>query len=97
MDLRECQPLTVQLGGEQGADAAYDEAFVGWQVVNGERRALPIGSHLNPKTGVFSWIPGPGFLGEFTFVFQRNQGGFAAETHQLVVKIGPKLGGPEAE
>jgi uncharacterized repeat protein (TIGR01451 family) len=59
-------------------------ATTGYQLVNGERRPLPIGSSL--KRGVFYWQPGPGFLGEFHLIFERKDG---TET-QVHVKIRPK-------
>jgi hypothetical protein len=30
---------------------------------------LPIGSTLDSEEGIFSWQPGPGFIGEYRFVF----------------------------
>jgi len=56
----------------------------GYQLVNGERRPLPVGSSL--KRGIFYWQSGPGFLGEFHLVFERKDG---TET-QIRVKIRPK-------
>jgi hypothetical protein len=47
-------------------------ATTGYQLVNGERRPLPIGSSL--KRGVFYWQPGPGFLGDYHFVFENKDG-----------------------
>ncbi len=44
----------------------------GYQLVNGERRPLPIGSSL--QRGVFYWQPGPGFLGEHNLVFEQKDG-----------------------
>jgi VCBS repeat-containing protein len=38
-------------------------------LVSGERRPLPVGSSLNG--GVFYWQPVPGFLGEYTLIFER--------------------------
>jgi len=49
------------------------DAVGGYQVVNGERAPLPVGSSL--KQGVFYWQPGPGFLGNYEFVFEREDGG----------------------
>jgi hypothetical protein len=46
-----------------------DRYHIGYMVVDGKPRLLPIGSIMDPKTGVFSWQPGPGFLGEYEFVF----------------------------
>ncbi len=57
----------------------------GYQLVDGERVPLPIGSSL--KRGVFYWQPGPGFLGDYTLIFERTDG---TET-QVRVKIRPKL------
>jgi len=59
-------------------------AISGYQVVNGEHRPLPIGSSL--RSGVFYWQPGPGFLGEYHLVFERNDG----TKTQVQVKISPK-------
>jgi len=59
-------------------------AVSGYQLVNGERRPLPIGSSL--KRGVFYWQPGPGFLGQYHFVFERKDG---TESH-VHVKIRAK-------
>jgi hypothetical protein len=41
-------------------------------LVAGDAHGLPIGSTL--KGGVFSWQPGPGFLGEYTLQFARPDG-----------------------
>jgi hypothetical protein len=49
------------------------DAIGGYQLVNGERAPLPVGSSL--KQGVFYWQPGPGFLGKYEFVFEREDGG----------------------
>jgi uncharacterized repeat protein (TIGR01451 family) len=59
-------------------------AISGYQLVNGERRPLPIGSSL--KHGVFYWQAGPGFLGEYHLVFERKDG----TESQVRVKIRPK-------
>jgi hypothetical protein len=41
----------------------------GYLVANGTLRDLPPGSHLDPTTGVFTWMPGPGHLGAYRLVF----------------------------
>jgi hypothetical protein len=48
-------------------------ATEGYEVVNGERRELPVGSSL--KDGVFYWGLGPGFFGDYRLVFVRPDGG----------------------
>jgi hypothetical protein len=59
-------------------------AVRGYQLVDGAHVPLPIGSSI--KRGVFYWHPGPGFLGEYTLVFERPDGTEA----QVHVKIRPK-------
>jgi hypothetical protein len=41
----------------------------GCQEVGTQLRPLPIGSTLDIKKGIFYWQPGPGFNGEYRFVF----------------------------
>lgn len=38
-------------------------------LVNGTLRPLPIGATLDRKNGRFCWQPGPGFVGDYSFVF----------------------------
>jgi hypothetical protein len=59
-------------------------ALAGYQLVDGKRAPLPIGSSL--KRGVFYWQPGPGFLGDYILVFDRPDGAEA----QVRVKIRAK-------
>jgi hypothetical protein len=40
--------------------------------VGSELGLLPIGSHLDPTTGVFTWAPGVGFVHAYDFVFVRS-------------------------
>ena len=54
-------------------------AVSGYQLVNGERRPLPLGSTL--RGGVFYWHPGPGFLGEYSLVLVHPDG------RQLPIRI----------
>jgi sugar lactone lactonase YvrE len=80
---RERSPRVVEIE-EVGQVELPLDAISGHQLVNGERRPLPIGSSL--KRGVFYWQPGPGFLGEYNLVFERTDG---TDAH-LRVKIRPK-------
>jgi len=65
-------------------------SFTGYLVVGNELRNLPIGSTLDRARGVFSWQPGPGFIGEYRFVFigKNSQGEFIRKN--VVVTINPK-------
>ena len=60
--------------------------YRGYLLVGSDLRPLPVGSTLDPVRGNFAWQPGPGFLGDFTFVFVNRRNG----TRQtLRVRIGP--------
>lgn len=43
--------------------------WMGYQLVDDQLRSLPIGSTLDIERGIFYWQPGPGFIGEYGFVF----------------------------
>jgi len=43
--------------------------YAGYQLVNGKRRALPLGSSFDAGGGVFYWQPAAGFLGSYQLEF----------------------------
>jgi len=49
--------VEVRLPGIEGAP------YAGYQIVNGERRPLPLGSSLDAASGIFYWQPAASFLG----------------------------------
>ena len=52
-------------GGLQG----LQEEWSGYCLMGNQMGHLPIGSFLDSKKGIFYWQPGPGFVGEYWFVF----------------------------
>jgi streptogramin lyase/6-phosphogluconolactonase (cycloisomerase 2 family) len=63
-------------------------AYRGFEVINGESMPLPIGSHLDARTGGFVWVPGLAFGGTHHLLFIRAADG--REERILVdVTIGP--------
>ena len=79
-EIEEVELLQVDLGfvNEPDAPAAAGSGpafYGGFEVVKGELRSLPIGSTLDPGTGRFSWLPGPGFLGSYKLVFVETGAG----------------------
>ena len=47
--------------------------YFGFQVVGEELRPLPVGSTLDREKGIFYWQPGPGFYGDYEFVFLKTE------------------------
>ena len=46
-----------------------EEISARYLVVGDQLRELPIGSTLDKENGIFYWQPGPGFIGEYHFIF----------------------------
>ena len=61
IEIREVEGIEVDLG--------KGRSYRGYLVVGDELRLLPIGSTLDARTGKFSWMPGPGFVGTYDLVF----------------------------
>jgi hypothetical protein len=55
--------------------------------INNRLEALPVGSTLDNREGVFYWQPGPGFVGQYRFVFiMKNETG-QMNRKEIVVRI----------
>jgi hypothetical protein len=61
----------------------------GYLVANGTQRDLPAGSHLDRATGLFTWMPGPGYVGSYRLTFVRG-----SEQILVDVTIGPVAQSP---
>ncbi|MGD2087645.1 MAG: Ser-Thr-rich GPI-anchored membrane family protein [Candidatus Aminicenantes bacterium] len=84
--IRELERVEIQLAGDASEIYGY--------MLSGSRfYPLPIGSTLRAKRGTFCWLPGPGFTGEYRFLFiVRDEDGNM--TRQMVtVNIVPKFPG----
>ena len=57
----------------------------GHLVVGEKLKPLPTGSTLDTKNNVFYWMPGPGFLGDYTFEFTGK-----AKRSRITIKISPR-------
>jgi hypothetical protein len=76
------RPEAVKGAGEDGL------RFIGWG--GDESHPLPAGSTLDPETGVFSWMPGPGFLGRHNLHFALSDGENKSAPIAVIVEIIPK-------
>jgi hypothetical protein len=66
---------------------------MGFLVVGNQLRKLPIGSTFNPQRGIFSWIPGPGFVGTYRFIFLEERQNREWSKIFITVNILPKFTG----
>jgi len=76
--IRELEPLEIKFS-EEASDIS------GYHVIGNQLKRLPIGSTLNKKTKTFHWMPGPGFFGEYRFVFIEKDN--IGEVKKMLVSI----------
>jgi len=62
----------------------------GFMVVGKDLRPLPFGSTLDGRSGTFYWLPGPGFKGDFNFIFLGEDADGKPVKTALTVSIVPK-------
>ncbi|HNX98407.1 MAG TPA: hypothetical protein PKK12_12070 [Candidatus Aminicenantes bacterium] len=75
------QLLTVEIDPDREGD------FSGLERVVADSRPLPIGSCLDPYLGVFSWLPGPGYRGEFVLEFLAFRNGDSVMRHRVTIRL----------
>jgi len=69
IEIKELQRIEIHLQATQELFPSY---YIGRQVVGQQLRPLPIGSSLDRAKGIFSWQPGPGFVGNYRLVFIKK-------------------------
>jgi len=93
IEIPEVNRLEIELGDdpESAAFAPGGLSYSGYMVVGNELRPLPVGSTLDRRTGRFSWMPGPGFLGTYDLVFISHEGSRMMRKMPLRVSIKPSF------
>ncbi len=94
VEIPEVDRVVMELGGvpapgETGSRPGRTR-YRGYMLAGGELRPLPIGSHLDSRTGRFSWMPGPGFVGTYALVFAHEAGREPFRVQRVRVEIRPK-------
>jgi hypothetical protein len=59
IDIHELERVEIRIPGFQS----------GYLNLNGQLRPFPAGSFADAARGIFYWLPGPGFRGQFRFIF----------------------------
>jgi Viral BACON domain/Matrixin/Putative binding domain, N-terminal len=72
---------------------AAGQRYTGYLRAGDELTRLPVGSQLDPNTGVFTWSPGIGYVGTYDLVFVRWAGDRAVARRNVRVILRPKSGG----
>jgi len=85
--IKELERIVVYLSHPFSNGCTYD----GYMVVGRQLKPLPIGSTLDPGRGVFYWQPGPGFIGEYRFVFIEKRQDRDMSRKNIIVKIVPRF------
>jgi len=75
------EPLAIEL------DPDLSGRLAGIERVGADLRPLPIGSRLDPQTGLFTWLPGPGFRGTFALEFLTGRNDGTAARQRVRVRI----------
>ena len=89
VNTKELERVVLHLNGPGKAiNGAYHDAY---QVLNGRLEALPTGSTFDSEKGIFYWLPGPGFLGRYEFVFIRTGENGLPTRRNVTVNIGAKF------
>ena len=89
----EVNRVEIDLGEEPEAAASKPGrilGYAGYMVIGKNSRPLPIGSTLDRRTGRFSWMPGPGFLGAYDLVFVASGAANPPRLFRIRVEITPK-------
>jgi hypothetical protein len=84
----------VEIGeiGRLEIDLGRAGSLKGYLVVGEELKPLPVGSALNAGLGTFSWMPAPGFFGEYDFIFLKEYVSGRTSRIPISVTINPKFG-----
>jgi hypothetical protein len=89
IEIKELQRLEVQLNDNH---LTLDtKQYTGYLVMNNQTRPLPVGSTLDTGRGIFYWQPGPGYIGDYKFVFIEEKETGELKKRNIIVKIVPKF------
>jgi hypothetical protein len=74
IEITELERVELHFDTETGhfVDKSTAVRYEGYLVVDHLLRPLPPGSTLDTARGIFCWQPGPGFLGEYRFIFLKT-------------------------
>ncbi len=88
LEMTELESIAIQLSN-------HATVVAGYSMVGNYLRPLPPGLTVDPKNGKFYWQPGPGFVGDYRFVFMikdsHNQVSKKIINVTMVPKFSPRV------
>jgi hypothetical protein len=82
--IKELEPVEIKI-------SRHASRIFGYSLVGNELQPLPIGSFLDLKSGKFYWSPGPGFRGDYEFVFIEKTSIGGTKRKHIKVSISSKF------
>jgi ELWxxDGT repeat protein len=92
--IKELEPVLIQLNDDdkvQREQGGLPFRYTGYIFAGFRLNPLPTGSNLDSTRGVFYWQPGPGFVGEYRFVFAVKRQNLGMSRMDIKVNIVPKF------
>jgi hypothetical protein len=89
IELREMERIEIRLVQEAASGHAPLHS-AGYQMVGDQLKPLPIGSTLDVDRGTFYWQPGPGFIGEYRFIFIEKRPYGEMNLKKINIRIVPR-------
>jgi hypothetical protein len=97
IDIKEDERVEIQLGdknemaGSMEQETGRTDAWTGFLLIVHKLKSLTIGSTLDVSKGIFYWQPGPGFIGEYQFVFIEKGPDGELTKKNIKLVINPKF------
>jgi hypothetical protein len=93
IEIKETQRLEIHLQEidepAEGMDSTGWSNWQGYLVSGNDLKKLPVGTTFDMSKGIFYWQPGPGFIGEYRFVFFQSDPGGKINKRNIVIRILP--------
>jgi len=89
VEIKELELMEIHL--QEKIPGKDRSTWIGFHVIGHRLKALPVGSTLDTKRGVFYWQPGPGFVGNYLLVFIETDRYGNITKKNVRVTIAPKF------
>jgi hypothetical protein len=84
-DIRDEIEIEKKRKDNSTSNTQHSTLYAGYLVIGNQLRRLPTGSTLDTETGTFYWQPGPGFIGQYNFLFLKK--GLEGEWQKKIIRV----------